>query len=360
MTNRDGVATPTQCPQTPTAEGASLETTVHETDHDVSAKTAEDTALQRGIAVIQGLHIEGAVDQGVPTTKGAPRKGTPLPAADHQSDDAAALSTVDHLRLKGTEGIITVHDGGGTTADRYHHTRRRAPGTLTDAIPGTAAFHHPLLDATDHDLQTVPKNHDGRNPRPRPRHLFAAFTSTSHPPNNTSALTAHPTPPPPQKKLQPNYAPTGLLAAETNTVAHTSIILKYHEPPSARLPPASPPHLLYIFKSSDLLSTLPLHERSCWLFGREKMVADVAIEHPSCSKQHAVLQFRWVVRRDDEGGEERGKVGLYVLDLDSANGTRVNGERVEGRRYVEVRSKDVLRFGESEREYVVLVPPKEK
>ncbi|KAL8893398.1 MAG: hypothetical protein Q9207_008591, partial [Kuettlingeria erythrocarpa] len=89
-----------------------------------------------------------------------------------------------------------------------------------------------------------------------------------------------------------------------------------------------------------------------------KLVADVAIEHPSCSKQHAVLQFRHVVRKD-EWGEQVGGVRLYVLDLDSANGTWLNGERVEGRRYVEVRSKDVLRFGESGREYVVLVPPKE-
>lgn len=81
------------------------------------------------------------------------------------------------------------------------------------------------------------------------------------------------------------------------------------------------------------------------------------VEHPSCSKQHAVLQFRHVVKKD-EWGEKKGGVGLYVLDLDSANGTWLNGERVEGRRYVEVRSKDVLRFGGSEREYVVLVPPK--
>lgn len=32
---------------------------------------------------------------------------------------------------------------------------------------------------------------------------------------------------------------------------------------------------------------------SCYLFGRERRVADVPTDHPSCSKQHAVLQFRW-------------------------------------------------------------------
>ena len=41
------------------------------------------------------------------------------------------------------------------------------------------------------------------------------------------------------------------------------------------------------------------------------------------------------------------------------NGTRLNGGRVEAGRYVELRSGDVLGFGESEREYVVMLPPKE-
>ncbi|KAL9043924.1 MAG: hypothetical protein Q9206_007425, partial [Seirophora lacunosa] len=127
----------------------------------------------------------------------------------------------------------------------------------------------------------------------------------------------------------------------------------YHEPPESRLP--STPHLLYVFKSTALLSTLQLHERSCWLFGREKQVVDAVIEHPSCSKQHAVLQFRHVVV-NKQGGEVR----LYVIDLESANGTWVNGEKVAPARYVEVRHKDVLRWGGSEREYVLLVPSVEE
>lgn len=49
----------------------------------------------------------------------------------------------------------------------------------------------------------------------------------------------------------------------------------------------------------------------------------------------------------------------YVIDLESANGTRVNGERIPERRFVEVRNKDVITFGESTREYVVMLPPKD-
>lgn len=86
---------------------------------------------------------------------------------------------------------------------------------------------------------------------------------------------------------------------------------------------------------------------------------DVPVEHPSCSKQHAVLQFRYVEKSVGEFGERKGKVGLYVIDLESANGTTLNGEKIPQRRFVECRTGDVLGFGESSREYVILLPPKE-
>ncbi len=44
----------------------------------------------------------------------------------------------------------------------------------------------------------------------------------------------------------------------------------------------------------------------------------------------------------------------YVLDLESTNGTFLNGKRIEPARYIELREKDVLRFGESSREYVLM------
>lgn len=44
----------------------------------------------------------------------------------------------------------------------------------------------------------------------------------------------------------------------------------------------------------------------------------------------------------------------YILDLESANGTYVNNRRIEARRYVELFEKDVVKFGYSSREYVLL------
>jgi hypothetical protein len=50
-----------------------------------------------------------------------------------------------------------------------------------------------------------------------------------------------------------------------------------------------------------LQDPLPIHRQSVYLFGRERRVADIPTDHPSCSKQHSVLQFRRVrSHRPDE------------------------------------------------------------
>jgi smad nuclear-interacting protein 1 len=114
---------------------------------------------------------------------------------------------------------------------------------------------------------------------------------------------------------------------------------------------------LYVFKGQETLETVQLGERTCWLFGRERAVADFPVEHPSCSKQHAVLQFRHVEKKN-EFGDRKAEVRPYIIDLESANGTKVNGERVPERRFWEVVSGDVLAFGDSTREYVLMLAPK--
>jgi smad nuclear-interacting protein 1 len=174
---------------------------------------------------------------------------------------------------------------------------------------------------------------------------------------STDTTIASKTPPP--EKQKPNFAPTGRLAVESNTVksaAGTTIILKYHEPPESRKASAAHPWRLYVFKESQILDTVLLHERSCWLIGREAAVVDYLVEHPSTSKQHAVIQFRYVEKRN-EFGDKTGKVRPYIIDLESANGTKVNGDLVPAGRYLELRDGDIVTFGESKREYVLQLPP---
>lgn len=162
---------------------------------------------------------------------------------------------------------------------------------------------------------------------------------------------------PEKPKEKPNFATTGHLAAASNSVEQadgTKITLKYHEPPEARKAPPGDQWKLFVFKGQDVVDTIELSNRSCWLVGRESAVVDLLAEHPSISKQHAVMQFRYTEKRN-EFGDKVGKVKLYLLDLESANGTQLNGEGLPDRRYLELRPKDMIQFGGSTREYVVML-----
>ncbi len=100
-------------------------------------------------------------------------------------------------------------------------------------------------------------------------------------------------------------------------------------------------------------------------------MVDIELAHPSCSKQHAVIQFRMKEEMDDDANTiypvmcARARVlhcsrsddracSPYVMDIGSTNGTFLNGTKLEPKRYVEMRHKDVLKFGFSTREYVLL------
>jgi len=146
-----------------------------------------------------------------------------------------------------------------------------------------------------------------------------------------------------------NLELSGALTADSNTVNGT--VVKYSEPTEARKPKKK--WRLYVFKGSEELPILYIHRQSAYLLGRDRKVADIPLDHPSCSKQHAVLQYRLVpfTRGDKSEGK---RVQLYVMDLNSANGTFVNNNKIESQKYVQLLEKDVLKFGFSSREYVLL------
>ncbi|KAL0636282.1 hypothetical protein Q9L58_004739 [Maublancomyces gigas] len=157
---------------------------------------------------------------------------------------------------------------------------------------------------------------------------------------------------PPVEKEQPNFAPTGVLAAATNTV--NGVVLKYSEPGEARKPPGSQRWRLFVFKDKEIVDTVDLNGNSCWLVGRDRAVADLPVDHPSCSKQHAVVQFRYVTKVG-EFGDKEGGVKPYIIDLESANGTMVGKTKVPARRYLELKEGDLIMFGLSTREYILML-----
>lgn len=101
---------------------------------------------------------------------------------------------------------------------------------------------------------------------------------------------AEPAAPPPKQEI--NYALSGRLAqaAQPTTLPGTTNV-GYSEPPDARLPDDH--WRLYVFKDGSVLGDpLSLHRKSCYMFGRDENAVDIHVAHPSCSKQHAVIQFR--------------------------------------------------------------------
>ncbi|KAJ6143413.1 hypothetical protein N7471_002866 [Penicillium samsonianum] len=277
-------------------------------------------------------------------------KTTTIRAQDDAMKTARALTGTaldgDHpaAQLKGPAAeVIVIGLAASAESDQQARLLKIAADTDTAAID-TAI---PATKMKDDLLGGIPST--------------AGIGTTRPLPSQTDAFTdvAHPSDAPAPEKQKPNFNATGRLAAESNTIqvqGGTEIVLKYHEPPEARKPPSKEAWRMYVFKGQDLLETVELSERSCWLVGRERLVVDFPLDHPSCSKQHAVLQFRFVEKRN-EYGDRIGKVKPYLIDLESANGSTVNGETITGGRYVEVMDKDVIRFGLSSREYVLMLPP---
>lgn len=150
-------------------------------------------------------------------------------------------------------------------------------------------------------------------------------------------------------KDEPNFELSGKLTEDTNT--YKGVVIKYNEPPEARK--AKKRWRLYPFKNDEALKPFHMHRQSAYLFGRDRIVADIPVDHPSCSKQHAVYQYRMVAYQKEDGRKAH-RIVPYIIDLESANGTFVNNKKIEARCYVELMEKDVIKFGFSSREYVLL------
>ena len=84
-------------------------------------------------------------------------------------------------------------------------------------------------------------------------------------------------------------------------------------------------------------------------------VCDILGEHPSWSKQHAIIQYRLTALKN-QSGIEKPKMSTkpYLIDLGSTNGSFINGVRIESSRYYELKSGDTLTFGGSKREFVFI------
>lgn len=154
------------------------------------------------------------------------------------------------------------------------------------------------------------------------------------------------------ERKKPNFGLSGALAKDQSGTGgsnvYKGVLLKFQEPPEARTP--STQWRFYVFKGEEQIETLHVSKQSAYLFARNEDIADIPLQHPSCSSQHAVLQYRALPSK------ETGKLTCqpYLLDLESTNGSFINGVRIDPARYYQLKKGDVLKFGASTREYVLL------
>lgn len=104
------------------------------------------------------------------------------------------------------------------------------------------------------------------------------------------------------------------------------------------LPPGSA-YQLNVYKDDRKVETVNITTK-CFAFGKVKSIVDYVLEHPSISRRHAALMIH----------KDTGKV--YMLDLKSSHGTRINGAKVVPDRPTSVGS-GVIKFGASTRAYTV-------
>lgn len=163
------------------------------------------------------------------------------------------------------------------------------------------------------------------------------------------------------KVILPNFEPSGLLELDSHN--KEGILLKHVEPSDAQSPasfwnrckvPLNQRNVFQavVYKKGDRnpLGEYDLDQKSSYIVGRalgrslsegeekEVVVADISVPEETCSKQHCAIQFR----------EVRGKLTAYVIDLESSNGTSLNGVKLPSARYVQLRSGDLIMLSEED------------
>lgn len=94
-----------------------------------------------------------------------------------------------------------------------------------------------------------------------------------------------------------------------------------------------------VLKDGVIVDLVKIGSKKSYLFGRDAERADHALVHSSCSRLHAALVH------------SHGCV--YVADLGSSHGTRVNGRRLVAGRPVPLSDGDSFSFGASSRSYTL-------
>ncbi|CAK63155.1 unnamed protein product (macronuclear) [Paramecium tetraurelia] len=152
-------------------------------------------------------------------------------------------------------------------------------------------------------------------------------------------------------KEKPCFEASGILAQYAENALGNGKVLKFTIPFDAKIPTAN--WQIFPFKGTQSYPSISLKGKSVFLIGKDKEIVDILVENLSVSKQHCVIQFREIKKVNGQG-EVLSYIKPYAMDLESTNGTYLNEQQLEPARYYELLEEDVLRFGKSDREYVLI------
>jgi pSer/pThr/pTyr-binding forkhead associated (FHA) protein len=99
---------------------------------------------------------------------------------------------------------------------------------------------------------------------------------------------------------------------------------------------------LEVLKEGSIVGCLQLNEKAFYIVGRQPDICDIGLEHPSISRQHAVIQH--------------GPTNIFLFDLQSPHGTYVNKTKILSLTYHPLHVGDIIKFGQSTRLYIVCGP----
>ncbi|CAI5714953.1 unnamed protein product [Hyaloperonospora brassicae] len=107
---------------------------------------------------------------------------------------------------------------------------------------------------------------------------------------------------------------------------------------------ASPVHRnrhakLQVHEGSESAEHFPVGAQSCYVLGRSEEMSDIRLPHPSVSRRHAVVTH-----------DQRGRICL--MDLDSAQGTFVNGQEIAPHKPRALHDGDRITLGASSKTFV--------
>ena len=237
---------------------------------------------------------------------------------------------------------------GRSSDEEYERRRRRRRGEEAPNSP--PVFGNDGKDDAKEKEDDGDDDDDDTNERKKPRAKLFGVDA------NGKDLNAYPETEnlPELPKEKPSFELSSLLRQEANANERGTFI-DYDEPEDKCAPERYGLRLrLYTFKGDEEIEKpISLAHKSRYIFGRDRDAVDIPTDHPSCSKQHAVLQFR-NQRKTDVYGETRNDVAGYLYDNGSTNKTKLNGKVIEAKRYYRLKGSDCVQFGSSTREYVVM------